>query len=73
MCERKQERQPAKLGAGVSEEGLPSPKGTDQQSVAVYTIEEKFLMKLPEKCWLRHCGEWFKVLPSAAAAVEVDG
>lgn len=31
-----------KTGAGVSEEGLPSPKGRDQQSLAVYTIEEKF-------------------------------
>lgn len=46
-----------KTGAGVSEEGVPSPKGTDQQSSAVYTMEEKFLMRLPEKCWLRNCGE----------------
>lgn len=53
VCDRKAE----KVGPGVSEEGLPSPKGTDQQSSAVYTIEEKFLMKLPEKCWLRNCGE----------------
>ena len=46
-----------KTGAGVSEEGPPSPKGRDQQSLAVYTVEEKFLMKLPGKCWLRNCGE----------------
>lgn len=51
-----------KTGAGLSVEGLPSPKGTDQQSFAVYTIEEKFLMKLLEKCWLRKCGEYFIVL-----------
>lgn len=56
-CERERERK-----AGVSEEGLPFPKGADQQSLAVYTIGEKFLMKLPENCWLRKCAEFTVLL-----------
>lgn len=48
MCVR-EGQEGRQTGAGVSKEGLPSPKGTDQQSFAVYTIEAKFLMKLPEK------------------------
>lgn len=49
MCEEEQEREHEKPGLGVSEEGLPPPKGTHQQSLAVYTTEEeKFLMKWAE-------------------------
>lgn len=56
---RESRKEGRKTVAGVSEEGLPSPERTDQQSFAVYTIEEKFL---PENCWLRKCAEWTKFI-----------